>query len=465
MSTNNTIDNLLNLFNINDLFRFLKEYSAKHPSFRKELDVFLKKSCLGPDVSKVSDLRQDVLEAFDEAVMDGRYGEWLNLRELNRNLGEVVEEAYNLMELGNSEPALATGIQILATLGEDFEEYQPDDSYGYAGDIYNNATELFIDAAKHPNTSRKMLDKYYVELDESKDIDRLYPYGFDSKDHLLLRLALICRTSEERLPILDKMIKACKSDYELSTFVAQKIADLTTLKRDQEAENTIRYYINLPEICGIAIDRALTRGDFDEALHLVDDGIMVARNDSHRGTERDWMKRRLSIFEIMDDTDKQIEAAKDLFLFEYFDKEYYTKLKSLVPSAQWKDFILAIIDEAMPNFKRDIDGLAAILIAEQEWERLYKLVVRGKQTQIHQLDKYATYLKANHSAELLQIYDEKLRWFASQGTGRDRYESIVYSMRVMLKLDGGYESVRALVDYFRQTYKNRRVMMEMINKL
>ena len=457
----NTIDTLLNLANTGDLFQFLKEYSAKHPGFGKELDAFLKKTCLGPDNSKVFDLRQDVTEAFDEAVMDGRYGEWLNLRELDMNLDEVFEEARNLMELGNPEPALAVGIQTLDTLGEDFEEYQPDDSYGYASDIYCNATELILDAANHPNMARETLDEYYAEIEESKGIDLLHPYGFDGKDHLLLQLALISRQPEERLPLLDKMIKGCKSDYELPTFVSQKIADLFELKRNGEAEKTILYYINLPKIRGIAIDRAMERGDSDEALRMVDEGLMVARNDGYRGIECDWMKRRLAIYETMGDTDKQIEAAKELFLFENFDKEYYAKLKSLVPQQQWKDFILAIIDDAMPGLKRDIEGLAAILIAEQEWERLYKLVVHGKQTHIHHLDKYAVHMKS-HSAELLQLYDERLRWFAEQGTGRDRYESIVCSMRVMQKLDGGAAAVNTLATHFRQTYKNRRAMMELI---
>lgn len=457
------IDTLLNLADINDLFRFLKEYSAKHPGFGKELGTFLEKTCLGPDNSKVFDLRQDAIGAFDEAVMEGRYGEWLSLRELDINLEEVFEDARNLMELGNPEPALATGIQILDTLGEDFEEYQPDDSYGYAGGIYHDATELILDAAKHPNMTQEVLDEYYTKIEGSKGIDLLHPYGFDGKDHLLLQLALISKQPEERLPLIDKMIKGCKSDYKMPTFVAQKIADLIALKRDKEAEETTRYYINLPKIRGIAIDKAMERGDFDEALHQVDEGIMVARNDGYRGIERDWMKRRLAIYETMGDTDKQIEAAKDLFLFENFDKEYYAKLKSLVPPTQWKDFILTITDDAKPGPKRDIEGLSSILIAEQEWERLYKLVVHGKQTHIHHLDKYAVYLKT-HSAELLQIYDEKLRWFAEQGTGRDRYESIVRSMRVMQKLDGGDEATHYLAGYFRQNYKNRRAMMELIAK-
>ena len=463
MSTNNTVDNLLNLVNINDLFRFLREYSAKHPGFGKGLTAFLKKTCLGPDNSKVYELRQAVLSAFNEAVMDGRYGEWLSLRELDMNLEEVIEEAHNLMELGNPEPAMAVGIQILDTLGEDFEEYQPDDSYGYASGIYHNATELILEAAKHPNMTPDTLATYYNEIEECNGIDLLHQYGFDGKGNLLLQIALISKQPEERLPLLDKMIKGCKSDYELPTFVSQKIADLTALKRDKEAERAIRYYINLPEIRGIAIDKAMERDNFDEALRLVDEGIMVARNDGYRGIERDWMKRRLAIYETMGDTGKQIETAKDLFLFENFGKEYYTRLKSLVPSAQWKDFILTIIDEATPNLKRDIEGLAAILIAEQEWERLYKLVVHGKQTHIHHLDKYAVYLKA-HSAELLQLYDEKLRWFADQGTGRDRYNSIVRSMRVMQKLDGADAVVHTLASNFRQTYKNRRAMMELISE-
>ena len=179
MSTHNTIDHLLNLANINDLFQFLKEYAAKHPSFGKELDAFLKKTCLGPDNSKVFDLRQDVLEAFDEAVRNGRYNEWLSLRKLDIYLEEVFEVAHNLMEIGNPKSALAASIQILDTLGEAFEKYQPNDRYGYAGGIYHDATELILDAAKHLNMTQEKLDEYYAEIEECNGIDLLHPYGFD----------------------------------------------------------------------------------------------------------------------------------------------------------------------------------------------------------------------------------------------------------------------------------------------
>ena len=113
MEENTTLDKLFNHINVNDLFGFLKEYGAKHPGFKKELEAWLEKECLTPDNNKAFDLRQDVLGAFDDSVMEGRYGEWLNLHELHVNLDAVFESAEDLMELGNPEPALAVGIQAL----------------------------------------------------------------------------------------------------------------------------------------------------------------------------------------------------------------------------------------------------------------------------------------------------------------------------------------------------------------
>ena len=83
---------------------------------------------------------------------------------------------------------------------------------------------------------------------------------------------------------------------------------------------------------------------------------------------------------------------------------------------------------------------------------------------VHDLDRYAKYLKDKHSEEILGIYKEKLIWEAAQGTGRDRYESIARSMRVMQSLKRGQEAVHLLAEFFRQTYRNRRAMMEIIRE-
>lgn len=107
MNEDTKLDKLLNHINVNDLFNFLKEYGAKHPGFKKELDSWMERVCLAPDNTKVFDLRKDAVGAFDESLMEGRDGEWLSLHNLYVNLDDVFESAKDLMEMGNPEPALA----------------------------------------------------------------------------------------------------------------------------------------------------------------------------------------------------------------------------------------------------------------------------------------------------------------------------------------------------------------------
>ena len=440
MEENTTLDKLFNHINVNDLFGFLKEYGAKHPGFKKELEAWLKKECLTPDNNKAFDLRQDVLDAFDDSVMEGRYGEWLNLYELHVNLDAVFESAEDLMELGNPEPALAAGIQALETLGESFVDYQPDDSYGYASCIYDSATELILTAAKHASMTRDILEEYVEEIEKDKDIDKLHAYGFESKENLLIQLSPLTKTPEERLKMLNSFIKSCTSEYDLPNLIKQKIETLHELGRDAEKQKTIQSYINIPDIRAIAVDNAMSEKNFSEAISLIEEGIMIARNIGHYGTERDWMKQKANVYEKMGDKENLIAATRELLIKERFSKEYYEKLKTLIPQEKWKTFLFDIIDHHPIDQGYRIDNLAAIYIKEKEWERLYALVVNGRNTHIHDLDRYAKYLKNNHSEEILCVYKEKLMWEASQGTGRDRYESIAYSMRVMQNLDGGHEA-------------------------
>ena len=463
MNENETLDKLFNHISNNDLFNFLKAYGAKHPGFQKELNAWMEKVCLAPGNTKVYDLRQDVLGAFDESVMEGRYGEWLNPHELTINLDMVFESAEDLMELGNPEPAVAVGIQALETLGEAYVEYQPDDSYGYTSDIYESAKELILTAAKHPNMSRDVLEAYVDEIEMNKDIDELHEYGFDSKMELLTQLVPMTKTPEERLEMLNRFIESCKSEYDLPGLVKQKIETLQELGRVTERQEAILQYINLPKIRAIAIDDAVSKKDYDKALALIKDGIALAQSVGYYGTERDWMKRRAEVYETMGDKENVIATTCELLIKERFAKEYYLKLKTLVPEEQWKTFLFDTIDNNPLDGRNGIDALATIYIEETEWERLFALVVKGKHTHIHDLDKYAKYLKDNHSEEILRIYDEKLRWEAAQGTGRDRYEAIARSMRVMQGLVGGQEAAHTLAEFFRHTYSNRPAMMEIIS--
>ena len=460
-----TIEKLLNLANINDLFAFIKEYAAKNNEFKKELEDYLNRVCLSDSSTKVFDLRQEVMGAVDESVVEERYFEWLNLHELDMRMDEVAEEAESLMEMGNPEPALAVGVQMMESLGDAFEEYQPDDSYGYASAIFERAKELIFAAAKHPKMTRETLEEYFNEIEHDKDIDNLHPYGFDSKEDLLLHLAPLTKTPEERLDMLNQFIKSCKSEYELSGLVKQKIETLLELNRKSDVQETIQHYINIPKIRSMAVDNALLEKDYETALSLIEEGIAIARDIKYYGTERDWMKRRLEVYETMGDRENQIASAKELFVSEYFTQAYYTKLKSLVSQREWKQFLFDTINNA-PQKLREYgkDNIATVYIHEKEWESLYNLVVDGEKTHIHNLDKYAKYLKEGHSEEILRIYNDKLRWEAAQGTGRDRYESIARSMKVMQSLEGGQAAAHDLAEFFRQTYRNRRAMMEIISE-
>ena len=459
-----TLDKLFNHININDLFNFLKEYGAKHPGFKKELNTWLKKECLAPDNTKAFDLRQDVLNAFDESIIEGRYGEWLNLHELHVNLDDVFNSAEDLMEMGNPEPALAAGVQALETLGESFVDYQPDDSHGYGSSIFRTANELIMTAAKHPRMSREVLEEYVDEIEKDKDIDELHEYGFESKGELLMQLAPLTKTPEEILKMLNRFIKSCKSEYDLSELVKKKIETLNVMRRESERQKTIQKYLELPKIRAIAVDDAVSIKDYDKALSLIEDGIALAKSVGYYGTERDWMKRRAEVYEAMGDKDNLIATTRELLIKDHFSKEYYLKLKTLIPKEQWKTFLFETIDQNPLDGRYGIDAIAAIYIEEKEWERLFALVVNGKHTHIYDLDSYAKYLKGKHSEEILHIYDDKLRWEAAQGTGRDRYESIAHSMRVMQSLAGGQAAAHTLAEFFRQTYRNRRAMMEIISE-
>lgn len=83
--------------------------------------------------------------------------------------------------------------------------------------------------------------------------------------------------------------------------------------------------------------------------------------------------------------------------------------------------------------------------------------------EIHFVDEFAKYLKGEYPQEIISLYERGIKKYA-ENTGRNFYHEVVGYLKNLQKINGSGEKVKTLVNYFRQTLKNRRAMMEILNK-
>ena len=140
------------------------------------------------------------------------------------------------------------------------------------------------------------------------------------------------------------------------------------------------------------------------------------------------------------------------------DLDNFNELKSLYSNKEWID-IREKIFVALGNSDR-ID-----ILYEQEklYDKLLEYVI--EKPGLSYLFKYEKVLKEQYPQELLQKYTTELNIEARYTANRRTYQEWVRILKRMTKITGGKEAVQSIVTEWKILYKNRRAMMEELNRL
>lgn len=141
--------------------------------------------------------------------------------------------------------------------------------------------------------------------------------------------------------------------------------------------------------------------------------------------------------------------------------DYYRLLKQSVPAEEWGTFYNELITQTpFPSAYWSSSIEADIYVEEEDRVRLVNFLRRKSSLDI--LLNYSHYLKEDYPEDLLERFSSQIQEYADKSTGRSQYEYVAKALKALLKLKGGGEEVCLLVDVFRQAYKRRRAMMEIL---
>jgi CO dehydrogenase/acetyl-CoA synthase beta subunit len=102
-----------------------------------------------------------------------------------------------------------------------------------------------------------------------------------------------------------------------------------------------------------------------------------------------------------------------------------------------------------------------LLLFEKQAERLMKYI--EKYLHVNKSEQYYTAFADDFPEKTLALFRRSIDHYA-QTTGRGIYEHIVSLFKKMVKIKGGSEVVREMITQYRILYKNRKAMMEIINR-
>ena len=381
-------------------------------------------------------------------------------------LSELTDKAHNLLENKNLPECIAI-CKVLIEEVPTFLQYM-DDSDGGVGGVMNSVFELFqVIIEKAPPELKDELFEYFLEEYRK---EKYHNIGFDY-DILFLILNLISLKEQEDkfFKLIDSQIEVEKNkeypEYRVVRLLRTKVEYLLENKRENEAWAIIESNKHYDEFLKRLIERSVNNKDYNSAIELCNEAIIRVDKDGHSWSSVPWKKILLDIHEKIKDVKNIRKFAEELF-FHSRELDYYKKLKSTFDAEEWKNVSEKIIDKIKGKTQQgglsDASLLADIFILESYKERLLKLLEINS-TQIGFIDSYSKHLKDEYPEKIVQFYQSAVKTYAKD-TGRECYYNTVKYLKNLKKVNGGEAKVKELIAAFRIQYKNRRAMMEILNK-
>ncbi len=447
-----------------DLKEFIKSEFLKDRSLKNKFIVYFAEHIDENAEDKYKILVKNIIKASED-----RYGfiDYHSAFSLNKELDGLLNKAQMLLEKRNLKESLSICKVIIEEVPLLIQHM--DDSAGGIYGLMEYAFNIFSQVVKKaPPELKDVLFQYCLE---NCDDEKYHDYDF--RDGFLYVLPELISTEEQEqqfLNLIDFQIEVERNkeypDFRVSSLIKVKIDFLITNGRNEEAWKLVEDNKQYPEFMKMLVDDALENKDFIKAVNLCFEGIKIAKEKSHPGTVTDWHEKLLTIYENTKNTGEIRKMTKKLFFDSHYSMKYYKKLRSTYNKDEWQEICESIIEKIKGENKfgsyYHARTLADIFIEEKYKARLLKLLQLNSQ-EINFIDEYSKHIKKEYSGELILLYEEGIKKYA-ENTGRNYYNDVAGYLKKLQKINGGEKKVKWLLYFFRQTYKRRRAMMEILDK-
>ncbi len=275
----------------------------------------------------------------------------------------------------------------------------------------------------------------------------------------------VAQTPGQTQQFLDAQEELLRSVLDKSSHAAEHILNriIAIYRKNNKREKVaaiIEDNLQINSYCKLYVEQKIAAGDFAAAKKQIADLLSKKENISYYD-KREWNKMLLTIA-IKENDVPTIRMLAFSFISDSFNAEYYRLFKSTFPDTEWPlqlNMILNSYGKARQYFS---ESKANVLVEENDAKQLMDYV--EKYLSPDRLEKYYTYFKKEHPNETLNLFLKAVNVYAESNTGRSHYEYIVTLLARMKSIAGGKEMVNEMVAQYKQKYKNRRAMMEILNR-
>ncbi len=453
-SVNQQVKELLKTISHNELIGFVEENCKKDKKFR---NYFLASfGHLSQNQSKEFYQKQIHSILQTAAGRDGWIG-WSDMKYVVNTTQPFLDNAEQYFQKKNFENVFFISTALLEEMTEAFQ--YGDDSNGDLGYFVESAMELLSKLSKEEvsSTLKQEIFEYCISAFKQKLFE-----GWDW--HLgVLHIAGDLIDNEKDADMILNCLESVNGEYEREYAQSYKLELLRKYKDPKEVEEFINKNISNSKIRKQEIEKAFESQNFERAIELAKDGI-TNDEQSKPGLAKDWYDWLLKIALAQNDTPNIIKYAR-YRLIENFGatQDYYQILKNTIETEKWHPFLEEIIKEVTPKSRWTYTELIRrIYIKEEWWDRLFLMLKQN--LSLENIQENERYLAKDYSAELIELYSERLTNYVEKYVGRNHYQTACRYLRRMKKL-GGSERVNELIELFRKQYPQRKALMDELTRL
>jgi hypothetical protein len=318
--------------------------------------------------------------------------------------------------------------------------------------------EILEKAAADPQVNAKDIYDYCMSEMSRDRYSGLYMT--DCFNNLLMTLSKEINPEafiELQLRLLDHVQD--KSSYEAEKILNRIVDFYHSCHQSEKAWNYLEENIQIDRFRMRVVEKRIKQKKFSEAKKLISDYIDGNQNERRSDT---WDEFLLQIAQ----AEKDIPAIRGVsysFIKDNFEEKHYRIYKSAFSPGEWPEKFEELLRHysTQKRFWGSNPG-ADLLAAEGMTERLLEYI--GDKLSIENIENYHRFFAAAFPEKTLALFRKAVNNYAENNTGRTYYEHIVGVFEIMKKIPGGGAVTADMKAQYLVKYKNRRAMVEILNR-
>jgi hypothetical protein len=376
-------------------------------------------------------------------------------------LDQWLNKAQEFADTGNVEEALL----ICKACIEEYASWHKNQDSAIVEYVEINYQEWPFDIINKILSASKIDDKALFDYCKSEMGKQKYNNTemYENFNRLFLKLSTALG-SDDYIALQDSILEKIedKSSYDAEKILQQKINFYRANNQSEKADDVVKENLQIESFRKRRTKILIAENNLNEAKKLIKE-FFTQKNLEHDYDYLDnWQNFLLEIAE-KENNIPEIRRIALLFIETRFKDKYYDIYKSTFAENEWPEKLEKLIEhyQKKHNNKWFNRSVADVLRAEKQEERLMEYI--EKHLDVNCLAEYYTVFSASFPEKTLALFRQAINRYA-QDTGREIYEHIVKLFKKMIEIEGGDKVVREMITQYRVLYKNRKAMMEIINR-